>query len=137
MDSLVERALAADVTACATAVTVAAMGEVDRQADLIVGVGPLPGTDEWEVEAGTDIPAKRQLAWQLTGLRIQLAAGLDGVESVLILRSSGVTWALIARAAGISRQAAHERWGARVRDVLDRYGEGLPDTVADDEPPTG
>ncbi|MGW4480689.1 hypothetical protein [Rhodococcus triatomae] len=137
MDGMIERALAADVTRSAAAVTVAAMGEVDRQADLIVPPGPLPGTPEWEAESTTSIPATRQLAWQLTVLRIQLAAGLDGLESLIVLRGQGVTWALIAEAAGITRQAAHERWGSRVRAVLDRYGEGMPETVADDDPPAG
>lgn len=36
-------------------------------------------------------------------------------------------------AAGISRQAAHARWGRRVRAILDRYGTGDPGgPVADD-----
>ncbi|MGW0043102.1 hypothetical protein [Rhodococcus sp. NPDC003348] len=137
MSSVIERALAADVTAQASAVTVAALAEVGRQADLIVGAGPLPGTPEWEAEEGTDIPLERQLAWQLTSLRLQLAAGLDCADTVVVLRAGGVTWALIARAAGITRQSAHERWGGRVREILDRHGEGMPDSVADDEPPTG
>ncbi|MFD1813005.1 hypothetical protein [Rhodococcus gannanensis] len=137
MDVMIEQALAADVATHAAAVTVAAMDEVNRRADVIVPPGPLPGTPEWEAESTTSIPATRQLAWQLVVLRIQLAAGLDGLESVIVLRSQGVTWALIAQAAGVTRQAAHERWGSRVRAVLDRYGEGMPDTVADDDPPTG
>ncbi|WP_345345670.1 hypothetical protein [Rhodococcus olei] len=137
MDGLVERALTADVTGRASAVTVAAMSEVGRQADLIVGAGPLPGSAEWEAEQGTGIPASRQLAWQLASLRLQLAAGLDCADTVVVLRAAGVTWALIARAAGVTRQSAHERWGGRVREILDRYGEGMPDSVADDEPPTG
>lgn len=137
MDSLVERALAADITANVDAITVAALGEVGAQADVIVGPGPLPGTPDWELEDGTDIPAQRQLAWQLTSLRLQLAVGIDCADTVVVLRAGGVTWALIAQAAGITRQAAHERWGGRVRDILDRYGDGMPDSVADDEPPTG
>ncbi len=87
--------------------------------------------------AGTTFPAQRQLAWQLTSLRLQLAVGLDCADTVVVLRAGGVTWAQIAQAAGITRQAAHERWGGRVRDILDRYGDGMPDSVADDEPPTG
>ncbi len=40
------------------------------------------------------------------------------------LRRWGATWELIARAGGTSRQAAYERWGKRVREVLDRYHSG-------------
>ncbi|MFD4468966.1 hypothetical protein ACFWPA_11830 [Rhodococcus sp. NPDC058505] len=137
MDSLIERALAADIADSVDAVTAAGLAEVGRQADVIVGAGPLPGTPEWVAEEGTEIPATRQLAWQLTSVRLQLAAGLDCSDTIVVLRAGGVTWSLIARAAGITRQAAHERWGGRVRDVLDRYGDGMPDSVADDEPPTG
>ncbi|MFE3293378.1 hypothetical protein [Rhodococcus sp. NPDC059234] len=134
MDDLVEMALTADIAHRVPAVTVVAMAEVGRQADEIVGVGPLPGTPEWEAEAGTDLPARRQLAWQLACLRLELGAGLDGVETVIVLRGSGVTWAVIGRAAGVTRQSAHERWGARVAAVLDRYGTGMPESVADDDP---
>jgi uncharacterized glyoxalase superfamily protein PhnB len=46
----------------------------------------------------------------------------------------GVTWEVIAKAAGITRQAAHERWGRRVTQVLDRYGASeLGGPVPDDE----
>jgi hypothetical protein len=41
-------------------------------------------------------------------------------------------------AAGITRQAAHERWGRRVTQVLDRYRTGEPGgPVADDETDLG
>jgi hypothetical protein len=57
---------------------------------------------------------------------------------VIGLRRWGATWELIARAAGTSRQAAHERWGRRVIEVLDRYGTGqLGGPVADDESDLG
>ena len=71
---------------------------------------------------------------QLLHFRIILTAGVDPLPSVVGLRRWGVTWELIARAAGVSRQAAHERWGRRVLEVLDAYGTGeLGGPVADDE----
>ncbi|WAC55482.1 hypothetical protein [Gordonia sp. SL306] len=132
--TLIERAYAVAVDDAARQVVTAAATEAGRHADEIIGTGPLPGTDEWEAEQGTAVPRQRTLAWHLVSLRIQLGAGLDGLETVLVLRTQGATWATIGRAAGMTRQAAHERWGTRIRAVLDPVGEGLPDIVPDDDP---
>lgn len=135
MTKIIERALTADVAAGARAVTTAAVREAHRQATAIVGASPKPGTAEWSAEAGTGVPEERQRAWQLACLRIELAAGLDGFGEVLMLRRLGATWNQIGAAAGTTRQAAHERWGAQVLAVLDRYGTGeLGGPVADDDP---
>jgi hypothetical protein len=124
MQTIVDRALAADVAESAAAVTNAALLEVQRQADLLMGVAPVPGTPAWHDEAASGFAAQRQRAWQLTCLRIELAAGMEGFEEVLSLRRLGATWSQIGLAAGSSRQAAHERWGSRVLAVLNRYGAG-------------
>lgn len=137
VDDPIEKALTADVGTAAVATAGAGVVEAGRQADLLVGTGPLPGTEEWRAEEGTDLPERRQLAWQLACFRIQLAAGIDAVETVMSLRRFGVTWATIGRAAGMTRQSAHERWGRSVADILDRYGDGMPDSVPDDDPAAG
>lgn len=134
--SMVDRALGADISPSVAAVVRAAVGEAQRQAERIVGERPRPGTPEWEAEAASGAAAERQIAWQLACLRIELAAGLDPFEEVVMLRRAGATWASIGAAAGVTRQSAHERWGARVLAVLDRYGTGqLGGPVADDDPP--
>ena len=61
---------------------------------------------------------------QLIRLRLALELGLDPLPDLVGLRLWKVTWATIAEAAGISRQAAHERWSAKVMGILDRYGAG-------------
>jgi hypothetical protein len=111
-------ALAVDVTAAAAAVQVAALTEAGRQADAILGEPPLPGSLEWHAEEGTDVPARRQRAWELLQLRIGLGAGLDPLPTLIGLRRRRVTWEQIAQAAGITRQSAHERWAAKVDAVL-------------------
>lgn len=128
-----ELATQADVAPAARAVINAGAIEAGRYADEIIGVGPLPGTAEWDAEQTTTIPAERALAWHLLSLRIQLAAGLDGIETVIVLRTQGATWAVIGRATGMSRQSAHERWGTRVATILDPMGTGMPAIVADDD----
>ncbi|MEK6438433.1 hypothetical protein [Pseudonocardia sp. T1-2H] len=77
-----------------------------------------------EAEEGTGLPALRERAWQLVQLRMDLAAALDPFGNLIALRRGGATWELIGKAAGVSRQSAHERWPARVTEVLDRYGTG-------------
>lgn len=132
--SLLEQAFDIEIDSGVRAVINSAATEAGRFADSVIGPGPLPGTAEWEAEQGTEAPAERAVAWQLVSLRVQLAAGLDGLETVVVLRGQGATWAAIGRAVGMSRQSAHERWGARTLSVLDRYGTGLPENVADDNP---
>ncbi len=132
---LIEQALNVPIGNAAVAAHNAAVTESGRQARTLIGNGPLPGTAEWGRGSATGAGNDRQRAWQLLTLRIQLAAGLDPVEEVLALRRMGETWAIIGRAAGMTRQSAHEKWGARVLAVLDRYGTGeLGGPVADDEP---
>lgn len=133
--SLLERALEIPVVRPAAAAKNAAVTEAGRQAELLLGVGPLPGTAEHDDEHGSGRDLERQRAWQLLTLRIQLAVGFDPLEEVLQLRRTGETWATIGRAAGMTRQSAHERWGSRVLAILDRYGTGeLGGPVADDDP---
>ncbi|MEE6257410.1 hypothetical protein [Plantactinospora sonchi] len=134
MEQLVTSALRLDVTGAAEACVSAAVNEASRQADLLIGPRPLPGTPEWSAEQAGEVGRHREVAGQLLHFRIVLATGVDPLGSVVGLRRWGVTWELIARAAGVSRQAAHERWGRRVRQVLDPYGTGeLGGPVADDE----
>ncbi|MDG4789443.1 hypothetical protein O7626_26560 [Micromonospora sp. WMMD1102] len=134
MDSFLETALAADVTAAAVASADAAVNEASRQADLLMGGRPVPGSPEWTAEQEGAAGRQREVATQLLHFRIVLAAGLDPLPSVVGLRRWGVTWELVARAAGVTKQAAHERWGRRVLEILDRYGTGeLGGPVADDE----
>ncbi|MDN5749331.1 MAG: hypothetical protein L0H64_12570 [Pseudonocardia sp.] len=115
-------ALTVDVTAAASAVQVAAVAEAGRQADAILGPWPVPGGIEWHAEEGTDVPVRRERAWQLLQLRIGLGAGLDPLPTLVGLRRHGATWEEIARAAGMSRPAAHERWAADVSAVLEPSG---------------
>ncbi|MEJ8278465.1 hypothetical protein [Pseudonocardia spirodelae] len=116
----IEHALTVDVAAAAQAVTAAAVAELDRHADAVAGVPPLPGTPEWDAEQGTDAPARREAAWQLAAFRIALAAGLDPLPQLVGLRRTGTSWETIGRAAGVTRQSAHERWAPRVAGVLER-----------------
>jgi hypothetical protein len=117
---LVETALGVDVTAAASAVQVAAVGEAGRQADALLGAWPVPGSVEWHAEEGTDRPRQRERAWQLLQLRIGLGAGLDPFPVLVGLRRHGASWEQIARAAGTTRQSAHERWAGRVSALLER-----------------
>ncbi|MCU1629915.1 MAG: hypothetical protein JWP64_4864 [Pseudonocardia sp.] len=134
MDDWVNHALTVDVTAAAAAARDAATLEAGRQADRLVGPPLRPGSPEWEAEEGTELPALRERAWQLVQLRMDLAAGLDPIGNLIALRRGGATWELIGKAAGVSRQSAHERWSARVTEVLDRYGTGeKAGPIADDE----
>ena len=119
MTATLDHVLALDITSDAQAVTAAAVAELDRRADAIAGVPPVPGTPEWTAEQGTDAPARRETAWRLAAFRIGLAAGLDPLPNLIGLRHIGVSWETIGRAAGITRQSAHERWGGRVSAVLD------------------
>ncbi|MET3807348.1 hypothetical protein ABIB25_004371 [Nakamurella sp. UYEF19] len=133
---MIKLALAVDIRRSAVAASDAAVEEAQRQAETILGAAPRPGTPEWLQEDESGASLERQRALQLLCLRIELAAGLDGFEEVLMLRRAGATWAQISAAAGSSRQAAHERWGSRVLEVLDRYGVGeLGGPVAGDDPP--
>jgi hypothetical protein len=120
VDDWVDTALTADVTAAAAAVQVAAVTEAGRQADALLGEPPVPGSVEWHAEEGTDVPVRRERAWQLLQLRIGLGAGMDPLPVLIGLRRHGSTWEEIARAAGITRQTAHERWAGRVAAVLER-----------------
>ncbi|GAA3749216.1 hypothetical protein GCM10022225_36900 [Plantactinospora mayteni] len=129
-----QTALTVDVAPAAVASANAAVNEASRQADLLIGGRPVPGSPEWTAEQEGPAGRQREVASQLLHFRIVLAAGVDPFASVVGLRRWGVTWELIARAAGVSRQAAHERWGRRVLEVLDPYGTGeLGGPVADDE----
>jgi hypothetical protein len=118
----IDLALTVDVAAAAAAVQVAAVAEAGRQADAILGEPPMPGSVEWHAEEGTDIPVQRQRAWELLQLRIGLGAGLDPLPTLVGLRRHGATWEQIARAAGVTRQSAHERWAAKVAEILDPDG---------------
>jgi hypothetical protein len=111
------------VTKGAAAARNAAVNEATRQADFLVS-GHLAGTDDGSGGRTAAARARRELAVQIVQFRIELAAGIDPLASVVGLRRWGATWDLIARAAGISRQAAHERWGRLVVQVLDRYRTG-------------
>lgn len=119
MVALLDDVLTLDITPAANAVTAAAVAELDRRADAIAGVPPLPGTAEWEAEQGTGTPALRETAWRVAAFRIGLAAGLDPIHHLVALRHTGVSWDTIGRAAGITRQSAHERWASRVADVVE------------------
>jgi hypothetical protein len=121
-DDWIDLAMDIDVTAAAAAVQVAAVNEAGRQADAILGGWPIPGSIEWHAEEGTDIPVRRERAWQLLQLRIGLGAGLDPLPTLVGLRRHGSTWEEIARAAGTTRQSAHERWAARVHTVIGPIG---------------
>lgn len=119
-----ESALTAPVDDAVRAAHTAASSEAFTQAQRLLEPRPLSGTelDQWNV------------AVQILAFRIEHAAGVDALGSVIGLRRWGVTWETIGKAAGISRQAAHTRWGAQVRAVLDRYGTGeLGGPVAADE----
>lgn len=119
MSGTLDEIIDTDVTAAARAVQGAAVAELDRQADAVAGVPPLPGTPEWEAEQGTGIPAARENTWRLAAFRIGLAAGLDPLPHLVGLRHTGVSWDTIGRAAGITRQSAHERWATRVAAVVE------------------
>jgi hypothetical protein len=135
MDEWTSLAMTVDVTAAAAAVQAAAVAEAERHAEAVLGTPPFPGSVEWHAEQGTDLPTRRERAWQLLLLRIELSAGLDPVPALIGLRRHGATWAEIAHAVGTTRQSAHERWAHQVNAVLDRYGTGeLGGPVADDEP---
>jgi hypothetical protein len=118
----IDLAMDVDVTVAAAAVQVVAVREAGRQADAILGEWPFPGSIEWHAEEGTDIPVRRERAWQLLQLRIGLGAGLDPLPTLIGLRRHGSTWEEIARAVGITRQSAHERWAARVHAVIGPIG---------------
>ncbi|MDR7278472.1 hypothetical protein [Catenuloplanes atrovinosus] len=134
MTNASDMALAVDLTAATAAVTSAAVLEVSRQADALLGGRRIPGGPGWEEWSGSAAEAEWEVANQLVQLRLCLAANLDPLFIVLGLRRWGVTWEVIAKAAGTSRQAAHERWGRRVLEILDGYGTGeLGGPVADDE----
>ncbi|WLP90826.1 hypothetical protein [Gordonia sp. NB41Y] len=110
--------LIVDIAPAVSAVVAAASAEAARCAAELIGADPADptGTDPATPDVHADAKA---LATQLVRLRIELAAGLDPIDTVVVLRRGEVTWAAIAQAAGTSRQAAHERWGRRVREELD------------------
>lgn len=115
------------------AVIAAGVSEVSRQVDQILGGYPVPGSSEWERISGTAEERERELWAQLLGLRIEIAAGIDPLLTVVGLRRWGASWQAIAEATGTSRQAAHERWGRQVTQILDRYQTGdMGGPVADD-----
>ncbi|MGW0038507.1 hypothetical protein [Gordonia sp. NPDC003376] len=120
--------LIVDIAPAVSAVIAAASTEAARQAAELTGADPDPGAHTApDADAGPgavpnqpDVHADaKALATQLVRLRIELAAGLDPIDTVVVLRRGEVTWAAIAQAAGTSRQAAHERWGRRVREEVD------------------
>lgn len=124
METFLANALAVDLEDSVRAVHTAAANEAFSQAQALLGPRPDSDSeaDRWDVSV------------QILAFRIEHAAGIDPLGSVVGLRRWGVTWQTIGQAAGISRQAAHTRWGSRVRAVLDRYGTGeLGGPVADDE----
>ncbi len=124
VSELTRAAIDIDITDATRAVETAAITAISAQADRLIPLGPEPGTDAWDAEQSTAIPAARQIAWNLVVLRIGLAVGLDAARPVADLRRIGASWALIGAASGVSRQAAHERWGEAVRAHLDPYGTG-------------
>lgn len=133
MEAILRNAFTVDITDAVAAASAAAVNEASRQADLLLGGRPKPG-DRDAGSGGADERRWWEIAAGLLHFRIVLAAGVDPLGTVVGLRRWGVTWELIARAAGVSRQAAHERWGRRVRETLDRYGTGeLGGPVPDDE----
>lgn len=126
MDNALSLALDAPLDDAVRATQAAAASEAFARASALVGAGP-------DAASGID-PEQRNLPVSLLAFRIEHAAGLDPLGSVVGLRRWGVTWDTIGQVVGMSRQAAHTRWGARVRAVLDRYGTGdLGGPVADDE----
>ncbi len=134
MSDHVETAMTTDISGAVVAVTDVAVSEVSRQAEALVGKRAVPGSVEWDALTGPAAEADLELATQLLHLRIELAVGIDPIGTVIGLRRWGATWAMIARASGSSRQASFERWGVRVREVLDRYRTGeLGGPVAQDE----
>lgn len=126
MNPYLDTALTTDLDPAVQATHAAAVGSAFTEAQALLGGSP-PSADVADAE-------RWNLAVLVLAFRIENAAGFDAVGSVLGLRRWGVTWDVIGRAAGISRQAAHARWGAQVRAVLDRYGTGdLGGPVAEDE----
>lgn len=124
MKDYVDGAMRIDVSSAALAVHNVAVDETRRQVDQLMGGRPVPGSPEWAAISGTTAGTQRELATQLLQLRIELTVGLDPLGTVVGLRRWGATWEQISHAAGASRQTAYERWGERVRDVLDRYRTG-------------
>ena len=117
-------ALATPVDDAVRSASAAAASEAFSQAQDLLGPRP---TTEAELE-------QWNVAVQVLAFRIEHATGVDALGAVVGLRRWGVTWETIGRAAGMSRQAAHTRWGAPSRAVLDRYGTGeLGGPVAADE----
>lgn len=120
-DTFLDTALSLDLDQAVQTAHAAAVNATHTEAQRLLGPAP-ENADDWNV------------AVQLLAFRIEHAAGFDATASVMDLRRWGVTWETIGRAAGISRQAAHARWGAAVRAILDRYGLGEPGgPVASDE----
>ena len=120
-DTFLDTALSLDLDQAVQTAHAAAVNATHTAAQRLLGPAP-ENADDWNV------------AVQLLAFRIEHAAGFDATASVMDLRRWGVTWETIGRAAGISRQAAHARWGAAVRAILDRYGLGEPGgPVASDE----
>lgn len=70
----------------------------------IAALGRRVGSDGGDIEALDDL--------------VELARDLDDtiVNAVSGLRAHGYSWADIGRSAGITRQTAHEKWAAKVRD---------------------
>lgn len=124
MATYLDTALTTDLDPAVQATHAAAVNATYTQAQQLLGPQPTDAADaeSWNV------------AVQILAFRIEHAAGYDAFGSVLGLRRWGVTWETIGSAAGISRQAAHARWGQRVRATLDPYGTGeMGGPVANDE----
>lgn len=124
MSNYLDTAIATELDSAVQATHAAAVNATHTQAQNLLGPAPADPLDaeHWNT------------AVQLLAFRIEHAAGFDATGSVVGLRRWGVTWEVIGRAAGISRQAAHARWGAPVRAILDRYGTGeMGGPVANDE----
>lgn len=124
MSDYLDTALTTDLEPAVRATHAAAVNATTTEAQKLLGPVPENPTEAENWNLGV----------QLLAFRIEHAAGFDAIGSVLGLRRWGVTWDMIGRAAGISRQAAHARWGAQVRTILDRYGTGeMGGPVANDE----
>lgn len=128
MSTYLAQAMEVSLDDAVRATNAAAANEAFLQAQRLLGDRPETGAelDQWNA------------AVQILAFRIEHAAGGDALGAVVGLRRWGFKWDEIGQAVGMSRQAAHSRWAAQVRQTLDRYGTGeLGGPVADDEADLG